>query len=687
MSDQVPKNLKISGTIARNLQPSSKKRKAIENKERDFEYENIAHDKKQQPTTSDVQQQQQSSSTSNIPDDNIDKQQKVRKQRGTIRKHPSWGYYFVESTGDPDVYHCLFEGSHGKFKTIRSKTTQGILDHMRHHHLQTTSMAQNRYEVGEEIDELAKQILEEANKQEKKQQLEITQFVKKISNKEQLITRWLDWLVIGIQSGIPFNALGSCAMRKHLLEHSGKVYPNRNDLSGFLLTGLYRLVRLTVQRIIKQVEAVNITCDGWSGTLLNYFVAVTCHFIDSNWTLQRALLGFLRLPGSKDADLVAKCVENIYNGVLPKESIVSHIVSDSGANYKRAANLLLKHQACMAHKLQIVIKHSIGAVSEVLQILDKTRRIVVSIKTTQNLRDQMNFTGFTYDVETRWNSGLEMLRDFQKKCGEYERIYKQMDDVEFQFPNMKLMADIVTILLPFEIATTTLGSESNITASKVPRIIAELKKALQVDFSDSQCIGNFKIQLSKHLEKELGWILTQIDRENTFLHAACLDPYETKQLSLNPNQIASLWKVVEEEIWDFTPESGLSSDEKEGLRLILKGQVAMLKGEFLKIEDPPHDPLTWWKSQKNQVSYHLICPYVRMMLSNMATSTPSERVFKASSHLYGDDQGALGEETLEKMVFIRQNMHLLPKDFIVEVAIDLAQDLQDDDVMGIDPVE
>ena len=51
-----------------------------------------------------------------------------------------------------------------------------------------------------------------------------------------------------------------------------------------------------------------------------------------------------------------------------------------------------------------------------------------------------------------------------------------------------------------------------------------------------------------------------------------------------------------------------------------------------------------------------------MYLSRPATSCSSERAFKSAGIIYNEERASLNTETVERIVFIKENIHLLPKE-------------------------
>ena len=79
-----------------------------------------------------------------------------------------------------------------------------------------------------------------------------------------------------------------------------------------------------------------------------------------------------------------------------------------------------------------------------------------------------------------------------------------------------------------------------------------------------------------------------------------------------------------------------------------------------KINPFENDPIGFWKEyQKKHGTF--LSKYAFQSLSRPATSCSSERCFKSAGFLYTAERSNLDISNVEKMVFIRENLHILPK--------------------------
>nr|XP_054590948.1 uncharacterized protein LOC129154767 [Nothobranchius furzeri] len=148
-----------------------------------------------------------------------------------------------------------------------------------------------------------------------------------------------------------------------------------------------------------------------------------------------------------------------------------------------------RHHPCFAHTLNLIVKASLKAVPEVVQVLEKCSAIVSyfhhSSKATEKLRDiqqQLKVAEhkLIQSVETCWNSVCSML----------ERLGEQNEAVTTALcllgkntlclnqGELSLIKQIVDALQPFEEVTREVSSEKHISVSKVIPLVSLIRRAV-----------------------------------------------------------------------------------------------------------------------------------------------------------------------------------------------------------------
>lgn len=104
--------------------------------------------------------------------------------------------------------------------------------------------------------------------------------------------------------------------------------------------------------------------DAWTSSQNQSYLGITCHFVD---TEKKALVSAALDTIPILTDEKSETIKTIVTEVLEEWNItekVQCIVTDNAPNMIKAADLLkIRHLPCLAHTLNLVIKHSIKAES------------------------------------------------------------------------------------------------------------------------------------------------------------------------------------------------------------------------------------------------------------------------------------------------------------------------------------
>lgn len=100
---------------------------------------------------------------------------------------------------------------------------------------------------------------------------------------------------------------------------------------------------------------------------------------------------------------------------------------------------------------------------------------------------------------------------------------------------------------------------------------------------------------------------------------------------------------------------GPSADELK--RLVQLEFIRWKQLAELERSDILNQSLAWWKAHQND--YPNIAHLAKKYLAIPATSAPSERVFSTASHIARRRRATMDATTLEKLVFLSKNAHLM----------------------------
>jgi hypothetical protein len=246
----------------------------------------------------------------------------------------------------------------------------------------------------------------------------------------------------------------------------------------------------------------------------------------------------------------------------------------------------------------------------------------------------------------------------------------------------------VFLLGIFAKITKFVEGESYITASHVPRIVYEVRKALARQ-GMTQAVENLNKSLLEEFNNKFGYMFEKLD--NFYLFAAAMDPLYGDLFFLEDSEARdTVWGNLKAEIklnkFNGADDDDMDSimDQIDRIRKKFEAESASIRdlSRSKDFKDPiltsyKYDSFDWWK--KWEAKFGPLCAnYARMYLCRPATSCSSERAFKSTGIIYNEDRSRLNTSTVEKLVFIRENMPLLPVDInilseLVKKSIEKAQ--------------
>lgn len=159
-------------------------------------------------------------------------------------------------------------------------------------------------------------------------------------------------------------------------------------------------------------EQIALTTDTWTSCTTDSYLAITAHFLNTEFELKSFLFDCCKLNLSHTA-------ENLRNHILritkewKIEKKICAVVTDNAANIKAAIRLTgWAHLPCFAHTLNLVIQSSLKEITDVQlkvkSIVEYFHRSTNAMEKLNVLQRQMNASEtplkLKMDVATRWNS-------------------------------------------------------------------------------------------------------------------------------------------------------------------------------------------------------------------------------------------------------------------------------------------
>ncbi|KAK1895771.1 Zinc finger BED domain containing protein 1 [Dissostichus eleginoides] len=191
---------------------------------------------------------------------------------------------------------------------------------------------------------------------------------------------------------------------------------------------MYEECHSKVKKGLDDANSVVRTTDMWTSRATEAYLTVTCHVIDENCQTQTYVLETCSFAGQNTAHNICSELKRITDewGITDK---VQAVVTDNGANMVAAVRRAgWAHYPCFAHILNLVVKDSIKALPDVLDIQHRCSAIVPffhhSTRAAERLKEMQNQLKIPnlkliQSVETRWNSVFHM---FERLCEQKETV-------------------------------------------------------------------------------------------------------------------------------------------------------------------------------------------------------------------------------------------------------------------------
>lgn len=154
--------------------------------------------------------------------------------------------------------------------------------------------------------------------------------------------------------------------------------PNRKAITKAYLPATYEQCLNNVKEKLCSVESACITTDCWTSKNNESYLAVTVHFISSDFELCSALLDCVCISGSHTRSNLAEEIKIILHKFNLMEKVFI-AVTDNASNMKGAITefLNLDQFSCYAHTLNLIVQDSLKQIKD---IHEKVKKIVTHFK-------------------------------------------------------------------------------------------------------------------------------------------------------------------------------------------------------------------------------------------------------------------------------------------------------------------
>ncbi|KAJ0554231.1 putative HAT dimerization domain, ribonuclease H-like superfamily, hAT-like transposase, RNase-H [Helianthus annuus] len=475
---------------------------------------------------------------------------------------------------------------------------------------------------------------------------------------------------------------------------------------------------------------ISLTSDCWTSNQTIGYMCLTAHFVDSDWKLQKLIIGFNELApphnGEVISDGILECL--IKWGIQDK---IGTITLDNATNNDRAAMFLKNnfqgkgklhfeglffHVRCCAHILNLMVQDGLGTIEAcLLKIREGVKYLRKSPSRLLRFGEIAISLGISThrslctDVKTRWNSTHRML----ESAIHYKRAFQgyALRDSNFIWSPASDEWDraekVCKLLEVFLKATNLFSGTSYPTSNLFLTEIFKVKKEIYNAFiSDDEFLSGMSVPMYEKFEKYWGEVSVLMSI------ASILDPrfklksvtwtferlYPMEECSSRVEEVKSQLKSIFEKYFNLfkdvtsssTPPQSLDEPNPQGDDFMAYlNSIPLETGQKTELEvyleEPIHrskelkfDVLMWWRQHSSK--FPVLSKLAKDIFGIPITTVASESAFSAGGRILDDYRSSLSKDMVELLVCGSDWLKSISKTTIKT----LAQSAKDEENLDID---
>ena len=228
---------------------------------------------------------------------------------------------------------------------------------------------------------------------------------------------------------LPINFGDNVYFEKYIQEAHNPQFKRvtRNTTRSDILN-VYNKARISLKSQITSANfCIALTSDIWSGRAQEDYLSVVAHYVDSNWVLQKRIIGFKLVDSGHTASIICERILSVTKDYEIENRIISITLDNAAANTKAIEELeklvssytggILLHQRCACHIINLIVKSGMKRID---QYIDKVRSAIAWINgSNSRIREFKQYCKaeglkprkFGLDMPVRWNSTYLMLKN------------------------------------------------------------------------------------------------------------------------------------------------------------------------------------------------------------------------------------------------------------------------------------
>lgn len=483
---------------------------------------------------------------------------------------------------------------------------------------------------------------------------------------------------------------------------------------------------------------ISFTIDGWTSSNQFCFQAVIASWIDDNWCLQHAVLDVTMIEGSHTGENLAYYFAKVLDEFELWDKFFG-LTSDNAGNMNTMAVIMEarakeKNQQsmfsskdyrirCMAHIINLACKVILRCVDNSINqssndnededaspgnVISKLRKSVVKIRGSPQRRAffveqckifKVDPKNLVRDVDTRWNSTLDMLeRAFElKKPLDIALTTYSFDAYKLSEEEWKQVELLIEVLKPFRDATYLLSSQEPVLSSTV-QVYEILFEHMESYLPKAVTKTSYRVRTQENPERYPQWLVDAAEAGWSKLKeyyptadglaysvATILDPrfkdkwytavgWNNAWVTQAKRAVRILWESqYKSEICNEPEEQVLKkpkinpildriSEQMKSLQqrttsdeLTTYYKESTIMQQLLDCKDSQSKGiLGWWKLHQNV--YPALAKMARDFLSISGTGVPVERLFSTASDILSHRRQRLSPQSIKECMCLKNWM-------------------------------
>ncbi|XP_078093383.1 E3 SUMO-protein ligase ZBED1 [Mustelus asterias] len=477
-----------------------------------------------------------------------------------------------------------------------------------------------------------------------------------------------------------------------VLEPTYKI-PSVSFFAQAVLQDMHAQAKLRVMDSMKLLQHCAVSIDLWRHKCPRSYVTVIVHYVDGSFDFKHRVLSTRPVMEETTAENVKAALLEIADEWGIRER-TSHSVMVSNVDVRLAASKVgWKALPCIGHVLQNCVDSALQQPS-VLRVLARCKRLMECVFSSPALRDKLGSSESLLKVQSKmflaggseWYSTHSLLQSLQEHRHFLDSLSEGLQDkgLALRPDDWQVVCEIVDILKPLAIATSTFAKEHFSSLSLVKPVITSLVyKHLAANENDSEMAHDIKRTICADLNQ---WYS---DREvNQILNLACaLDPrFRGLDFLSQAERVETLHALKREaaelaqlhppavgrpgpELPSACPDAAKRPKHDSGIEFLLgdlcnvrsasansvnqQAEQEISNFQTSEASSLCQDPLQWWKTHHTQ--YPLLAHAARKLLAVPATVVPANWIFTEAGHNIYSKRSAIAPEHVDMLVFMHGN--------------------------------